>query len=595
MFLSQLMPPTIQQAKSLYGLGVMGRTTYIRMILDSCRPTTNVWATHEISVSQLTTEGGLTQAELLNELANMSRDGMIEGLLPEFSISWTNPELLSAYNPEQVIQLRGQGMFRQKGYLFFCLSADNPAKNKSQTVSPPRIRDFYKLNQSDFFGEIARLTGDGTLVSTLDRIQLRWIVPGTAERATTDGSALSQIQALKTAVSSLEKSFLTAVVVEEMINRAIAGLKTPRRITTDPIVLCVNNIVGSDANGNGTSEKPFSTLGAAFSWASQNLDLTYSPTNPTRGKIILQVARSNTVYTGLRILTYEKEVEIIGETGAVAPGSPEKVIINSLCESIFAELTIRNVEFALPASTVRGIGVARGRLYLDSCNFRASAGSTLIILGAYGFIQLNKVGFSSCAFFIKAESHSRVEFLAGCALLQDESGNNPTFSSMWVDISRPESYLFISSKPAGVATATSKSVSRHSTSIISNKSLIPDGMLAPVVSDVPTNLVAADLLNGWAATSPGVFYIEENSGFISLQGAIAGTTPDVVAFKLPFKVHGLTDAQELPPFPTINSTGTITARIRVRGDGSIIPSGFTAVQSPQTLTLSLSGIRFRAT
>jgi hypothetical protein len=189
------------ELQALKASGILSNAAYIRMQLQATKPADSA-SFYTISIKQ--DFPGSTAAEVFNELANLTRDGKIEGSIPtSFTVTHQDPSLLTSYSPEQVRQLRGQSMFRQKGYLFFCLGADNPGKTSTQLVDPLRITQFYGLSMTDFFGELGRLTGDRTITTDIDRISIRWIAY-TASVLQSDSSTVAiELERIKTSLERL--------------------------------------------------------------------------------------------------------------------------------------------------------------------------------------------------------------------------------------------------------------------------------------------------------------------------------------------------------------------------------------------------------
>lgn len=183
------MPITFPELQRLQN--IVDRSSYVKMAIQLGRDAANPYNPYELYPDSLFTNGGITREELHTELAKLSRGKQLVGTLPSFVVTWADPSILTSHSPDQVIQLRESGMFQQKGYLFFCLGADNPTKNKTQVVDPARMTGFYKLAMADLFSELGRMVGDKTLVTNIDRITVQWLAYSSSDLQTTASETIA--------------------------------------------------------------------------------------------------------------------------------------------------------------------------------------------------------------------------------------------------------------------------------------------------------------------------------------------------------------------------------------------------------------------
>lgn len=228
------MPITLQELQRLRN--VVDRSSYIRMAIQLGRDSANPYTPYQIYPDSLTTNFGITREELHTELSTLTRNKQIQGTLPSFTATWTDPSILTSYSPEQVIQLRGSGMFRQKGYLFFCLGAENPNKAKTQPINPSRLIEFYGMTIADFFSELGRMVGEKTLATDIDRITVQWLAYSSSDLQTTASetiaAALEDMRKRITEINEAIAPYALQASLDELVAR-VALLETATK--TEPL------------------------------------------------------------------------------------------------------------------------------------------------------------------------------------------------------------------------------------------------------------------------------------------------------------------------------------------------------------------------
>lgn len=356
----------------------------------------------------------------------------------------------------------------------------------------------------------------------------------------------------------------------ELINDRISelNLKTIQEVL---LTLYVDNTIGNNSIADGTQEKPFNTCLAAISYAKRNFDLVYEGTISAIPKVVLQIVDSVTPYPGLYFSDLHIGLEIIGNID-----NPSNVIFNGLLEFYSGELVVRGITFTTTISSINSIRIGRARLSLYDCVFSGThTNKSVIYLIRLSILQLSRVSITNtCSRFVLADSHCSIEINNGCSA-------NGSFSSFWIDISKPNSFLQLLAKPSG--TSTGNGIFIHPLNRIQNKNNLPVGLTNIVFSELPIKFDNNnDYLNSWAGN---LYYTDEGNGFLSLHGTLTGSNSNLAAITIPFKPYANLSVSFLVPITS--GTGT-TAIVTISNLGVLTPTGFTG-----TVTLNLSGIRFR--
>ncbi len=220
----------INQIITLKNAKTIDKTTAISLCLQLQSIPNNFSQTNLQAVIDL----GYSIADALAVIGSLYQGLKIEVQIQPFSVTWQDQSLFVDYSPEEVLRLKSLGMVKDKGYLFFCLMAENPVNSIVQNVNLTRLTEFYKMDVPLFLDELSGMLRNKIIESDLVEISIKWLEEIPLEKIAMP-TTTQKITAIATDIAVIATD-ITA------INNKVTALETMPLPPTSPTSQVINQI-----------------------------------------------------------------------------------------------------------------------------------------------------------------------------------------------------------------------------------------------------------------------------------------------------------------------------------------------------------------